>query len=324
MDKTDKFKVGAQELDQALDLTIDGGRRCETVGEAVDFITRLVGDEAVLRQLDPTASFLEVEPHRWWFRGAQSDHYPLHAGLFRTGREAVCYPSRTENYKRLEQRIRHEYSLMTRGRFPELSDDPWDRLFEMQHYGLPTRLLDWTFSIGQALWFALQPRSGPPNGERPVIWILNPRLLAKASLGVPALDDFAYLERHGNDDEMRAWKPAADRPTHPKPGWILDDLSKRSGGHFPVLASWTNPRIAAQMGCFTLQSGLGESPSESLEQYAKSTKERFLLKVCFEPDPQLLKKAYQTLSMIGVNRYTLFPEVQETCAWIKELRQLRR
>jgi hypothetical protein len=174
----------------------------------------------------------------------------------------------------------------------------------------------------------------PPAQEpdRPVIWILNPRLLAKASLGAAGLDDFGYLERHGSSGQISAWKPAAvppdssDRELFGQPGWILDYLSSHpSQGHFPVLASWTNPRMAAQMGCFTLQSGLGDSKPPSLDQYAMNTQShRFLLKVCFEPDPHLLKKAYQALSLVGVNRYTLFPEVHETCAWIKELRNLRR
>jgi hypothetical protein len=231
---------------------------------------------------------------------------------------------------------------MTRGRFPGLSSDPWDRLFEIQHYGLPTRLLDWSFSLGQALWFALRatedqqatkkyrdPKPRSPDRivdpERPVIWILNPRLLAKVSLGAPGLDDFTYLERHGFDDEMRAWNPRPRRPKSPRPGWLLEYLSRHpSKGHFPVLASWTNPRMAAQMGCFTLQSGLGKSKTRSLAQYARSKRTKFLLKVCFEPVPHLLRKAHQALSMIGVNKYTLFPEVQETCAWIKDLRNLRR
>jgi hypothetical protein len=325
-----KLNVGTDELTAALDLGPSGGLRCRTLGELVEFATRLVADDEVLKKLDDSdGRYPEIEPHRWWFRGARSD-YRLDAGLFRTKPRDVNYPVSTDSYGRLEQRIRHEYTLMTRGRFSGLSSDIWDSLFEMQHYGLPTRLLDWTFSLGQALWFALNPRDEGSGSEkqpdRPVIWILNPRLLAKASLGIAGLDDFAYLERHGSHEQMTGWKPAPDIPEQPRqPGWLLDYLSKRENpGHFPVLASWTNPRMAAQLGCFTLQSGAGATKSPSLDEYAAQTHPcRFLLKLCFEPDADL-KKAYHALSFIGVNRYTLLPEIIETCAWIKELRKLRR
>jgi hypothetical protein len=355
----DKLELAANEFDEALNLGDKGGKTCRTLGEVVEFVTKLVVDDRILPKLDPKGPYLtekypEIEPHRWWFRGAQSDCYELNAGLFRTRLPDVYYPTPTAHYGRLEQRIGHEYSLMTRGRFPGLSTDPWDRLFEIQHYGLPTRLLDWSFSLGQALWFALQPRdenfkqavkeykarrlatsNNAPSAKddpdrtddcgRPVIWILNPRLLASTSLGAPSLDDFAYLERHGSNEEIRAWMPELHCPEVRRPGWILEYLSRHpSGGHFPVLASWTNPRMAAQMGCFTLQSGVGEAKPRSLDHYAETTETKFLLKVCFDPDPDLLHKAYKALSMIGVNKYTLFPEMHETCAWIKELRNLRR
>jgi hypothetical protein len=140
----------------ALDLTPSGGWKCQTLGELLEFVTKLVADDEVLSKLDDSGGkYPEIEPHRWRFRGSRSDRHRLDAGLFRTTLSEVRYPAPTVSYRRLEQRIRHEYTQMSRGRFPGLSENVWDSLFEMQHYGLPTRLLDWSFSLGQALWFAL-------------------------------------------------------------------------------------------------------------------------------------------------------------------------
>jgi hypothetical protein len=41
----------------------------------------------------------------------------------------------------------------------------------LQHYGTPTRLLDWTYSPTVAAYFAL--RSKPERAERACIWALN-------------------------------------------------------------------------------------------------------------------------------------------------------
>jgi hypothetical protein len=315
--------------EDARNLSPGEGKLCTTLGELVAFVTGLVADQSLLEDLqyNMLAARDCPEPHRWWFRGSCSD-YKLNAGLFRTKLDnKVRFPKPPPDYGSLERKIQHEYALMTRGRFPGLSSNPWDRLFEMQHYGLPTRLLDWTFNLGQAIWFALQPPNSSNRAHKPVIWILNPRLLSKASLGEEAVNDFAYLELNGTCDDVKGWEPTFKGPFD-CPGRILKYLSNQPQGHFPVLASWTNPRMAAQMGCFTLQSGVAESKSPSLEEYAKEVRDKksiqFLLQVCLDPKKSSIEKASDALSLIGINEYTLFPELEKTCAWIKKVRQLQR
>ena len=50
---------------------------------------------------------------------------------------------------------------------PDASE--WTVLYYMQHFGIPTRLLDWTTTFATALFFALAP-----DTESPCIWILDP------------------------------------------------------------------------------------------------------------------------------------------------------
>jgi|ERR1051325_2152867 hypothetical protein len=118
------------------DLSPGRGKLCSTLAELVSCVIAMISDDSLLAA---DSKKMIVEPNRWWFRGVCHE-LPLNSKLFRASRGDLNYPHRPQTPGRLEQMIKHEYSQMTRGRFSEMSDNPWDRLFEMQHYELPTRL----------------------------------------------------------------------------------------------------------------------------------------------------------------------------------------
>lgn len=70
----------------------------------------------------------------------------------------------------LEKLILEEFK---RGSYPLTEFKPenrWDILALAQHHGLPTRLLDWSYSALVALWFAVCNPS--ENNENGIVWIL--------------------------------------------------------------------------------------------------------------------------------------------------------
>lgn len=77
------------------------------------------------------------------FRGLSSAEYPLTTSLSRLGGD----------FGRMEQHLLRNFRKYAR-RSDVSSDSIWNWMAVAQHHGLPTRLLDWTFSPQVALHFA--------------------------------------------------------------------------------------------------------------------------------------------------------------------------
>ncbi len=87
------------------------------------------------------------------------------------------------NHKEVNLNARFRLTAKTRrGEVPSNSD-PLGWLFLMQHYRLPTRLLDWSQSPLVALYFAL----GKPDDRDAVLWALSPTQLNILEAQTPSI-----------------------------------------------------------------------------------------------------------------------------------------
>jgi hypothetical protein len=107
-----------------------------------------------------------------WFRGESKDHGHLVPKLYRN----------IENDKINEQQDKErnfylEFQRRARAFAPAIApDDIWTWYFLIQHYGGPTRLLDWTQDATVALFFALDTEHN--STENPIVITLSPTVLA--------------------------------------------------------------------------------------------------------------------------------------------------
>lgn len=99
-----------------------------------------------------------------WFRGQTHSSRPLEPNIFRYDLLSAEDEIRAEFQRRAPQ-----YMTETP------PTDRWGWYFLMQHYGAPTRLLDWTDSALVAMFFALNSESKYPTDEEDaVVWMLDP------------------------------------------------------------------------------------------------------------------------------------------------------
>lgn len=156
-------------------------------------------------------------------------------------------------------------------------------MFLMQHYGVPTRLLDWTESPLVALYFAVEDRNPKNQKKDGALWILFPielnRHSTKAHVYIPSFED-EWLANYS-----------------------VDQYSKeKDNGILPIaaIATRNNPRIQAQLGVFTI-SHLKKTPIEAIEGGKHCVK--FIIPAAAK---ETLK---QELRILGINRFQIFPEL---------------
>jgi hypothetical protein len=206
-----------------------------------------------------------------FFRGHADSRWVLKPGIAR-GKD------RASRKELKESRVYYDFISLS-GPLLSNKSSSWHTLFEMQHHGIPTRLLDWTLSFANAVYFAVKEKiRAPKNG---CIWVLDPYALNKTTCNDATIltppDDFegSYYENFITKEKTFGHDAVAINPIR------------------------VNTRQVAQESTFTVSGNL----SQTIDSIAPEALKSFIL------PHEAKEEALEFLRLAGVNEYRLFPDL---------------
>jgi hypothetical protein len=210
-----------------------------------------------------------------WWRGQSNADWGLAPAAHRPGKVVD------------ERNLTFRFKNMAKARHadcpPNIDLPAW--LFLMQHYGLPTRLLDWSESPLVALFFAVEDPMF--DNEDGALWALNPTRLNKNQTGEGVI--FAADHSHVLPLFAEAFVPA-DEPKQKVLSVLTDQLDLRQ---------------LVQQSVFTVH-----GPAAPLNQLPSNADFVALIRIA-----RTAKQAFrEALDLLGVARMALFPDLGNLAA----------
>lgn len=210
-----------------------------------------------LNHSDELKKSIGVSIKSCWYRG-QSNPWPLNCSLARYYNDSTDIDINIDKIHSIEESLYCDFSQQADG-YNNGEKNSWDLLAAMQHYGVPTRMLDWTESFLVACYFALEEsfdieeRKLKP-GYEPTIYFLNPYKLSASS----KRSDSSTLPESYFKDSKKIWNVTLSQSLD-----YMHNIVLNRNWHFesplPIFPPKNNSRIIAQQGCFTVH-GLSMAP----------------------------------------------------------------
>jgi hypothetical protein len=258
----------------------------------VDTLQSLIG---VLEEL---ASEGQKTGHRWVYRGQSHSSWPLSPSIERR------IPN--ESIRSTEGHLLWDFRRLATSlsdRLPEFNDAPsWLAL--MRHYGVPTRLLDWTDSAYVALYFASHDAERPSYDPDQYcsVWALDASLALEAMQA--KLPDIAPISVVGNDLDLSSKEHFENVALYAFDG----DVNKNEGLVAELPARWSNSRMAFQQGTFMINCNHQLDFAVSLQRMmAGHPTNDWLRKIAFPCS--LSQDISRYLYERNVHPFTLFPDL---------------
>ena len=208
-----------------------------------------------------------------WYRGHGNESWPLRPAFYR-----YDPPKRSEHA--LLTKFRQSATMLVQ----RPASDSFEWMFLMQHYGVPTRLLDWSESPLVALYFSVSSS----DAEDGALWMLKPSELNKnAHIQTEEVDGHVPSF---HDEELQ--------------NYTIESLRSSDRSNLlplATIATRNSERIQAQLGVFTIHHR-NKIPIEEVGDRSHVRKLRIR-----SGKKEKMKKE---LALLGFSRFQLFPELE--------------
>lgn len=222
-------------------------------------------------------------PEILWYRGHPNSSHYLLASLLRY-----------ENGINREQYLFNSFQKFA-DRIFKRRDSDWETLFEMQHYGIPTRLLDWTETFSIALFFSASYNQSRHPGKDAAIYVLDP-------IALNAISGIGKIYRVPSDESQFGYK---------KIYWHHDPFTPPAP--IALEPNFINDRMLAQRGMFTVHHDKIE-PLE--EQFPKAIKKVIL------PN-EVIPAAIEFLELSNITSYSIYPDFAGLAGYLQDTSGLK-
>lgn len=277
-------------------------------------------------------------PFGIWFRGQTNANWTLMPAVLRS--EPGVYVEETSMFHHFQLRV-PEYHQTHRATF--------DWLCLMQHYEIPTRLLDWTESMIIALFFAVEDTDASADNNTPEegrLYVLNARRLNECTTDVAkehrgnicTPDSFdtearAQLSRARN---MKRWKEHMILLSNTRiRSWMPDRLCGEPvdkewlSSPVAVIPSRLNGRMVFQSSAFTIHGGKVYPPGTEtaegmlpkprcLEEINEEQSYHNQFLASFRIPVDCKDSIKEELFALGIHTGSLFPELDKQAAYLRK------
>jgi hypothetical protein len=227
----------------------------------------------------------------WLFRGQRVANWTLKTSLERCCERLDVIP---EKRRPIEDRIIREF----RRAYHQFANHVPNRettvewLSIMQHHGAPTRLLDFTYSIYVAAYFALEDADSSADSA---VWAIDAPWTVQQAI--------ERLAAGGKPEAKRMKRPFMDDDEKEAQRLFMDEPYVASA--WPINPFRLNERLRVQEGAFLVQGDISKPFQQNIEALSATPTPEHALKIVL---PEALRQeALKTLWSMNISRAALFP-----------------